>query len=121
MSNKKSARKPEVRPQKPAVEVLSAEKVASATSYDTALARFNAMMVSTTGTCRGVIPTQRATHASALQGLMSKDQAIRQQILQLKAKENEVLAKIRDRVAANLLETMDTAIEEGVLDAPDEV
>jgi hypothetical protein len=52
---------------------------------------------------------------------MSKDQAIRQQILQLKAKENEVLAKIRDRVAANLLETMDTAIEEGVLEAPEEV
>jgi hypothetical protein len=39
----------------------------------------------------------------------------------LKQKENEVLGLIRDRVAENLIDTIDTAVEQGVLQAPEEV
>lgn len=52
---------------------------------------------------------------------MNEDQTIREQILEVKAKENHVLGMIRDRVAANLIETLDTATEQGVLEAPEEV
>jgi hypothetical protein len=51
---------------------------------------------------------------------MNEDQTIRAHILEVKAKENRVLEMIRDRVATNLLETLDTAIEEGVLSAPEQ-
>jgi hypothetical protein len=121
MTCKRNTRKSDLKAQMPVVEVLPAEKAAQATPYATALAKADAVLCSAGGACQGVIPTLRAAHGSAWQGLMSEDQAIRQQVLQLKARENEVLAKIRDRVASNLMETMDTAIEEGVLDAPEEV
>ena len=72
------------------------------------------------GVCRGSIPTQRVSHGSAWQNLMSEDQTIREQILEVKAKENHVLGMIRDRVAANLIETLDAALEQGVLQAPED-
>ena len=114
-------RKPDLKPQIPIVEVLPAAQVMPPTFYATALAKADAVLRSARSECQGVIPTQRAAHGSAWQNLLIEDVTTREQILQLKAKENEVLGMIRDRVATNLLETMDTAIEEGVLDAPDEV
>ena len=63
---------------------------------------------------------QRASHGTAWQNLMSEDQTIREQILEVKAKENQVLGMIRDRVAGNLIETLDTAIEQGLLETPEE-
>jgi hypothetical protein len=119
-----TTKKPKKRDQKlkiSAVEVLPTEKAIPVTAYTTALAKADGVIVSTGGACRGLIPTQRASHASAWQNLMTEDQATREQILQLKVKENEVLGLIRDLVAVNLLETMDAAITQGVLEAPEEV
>jgi hypothetical protein len=122
MCKKKSPKKPKPKPtKKPAIEVLPPEEATPPVIHVTALARADAVIRSADRIFRGVIPTQRASHGSAWQNLVSEDQTIRQQILEVKAKENEVLGMIRDRVAANLVETLDTAIEQGVLVAPEEV
>jgi hypothetical protein len=121
MTAKNNTKKSDQKPQIIAIEVLPAEKTALTTLHTVALARADTVMSSPSGTCRGLIPSQRASHGAVWQNLLTEDQATREQILRIKAKENEVLTLIRDRVAANLMETIDAAIEQGVLAAPEEV
>jgi hypothetical protein len=73
------------------------------------------------GSTQGTISTQRAEHTGKWQELLRQDQATRVQILELKEKENQVLELIRDKVAGNLIETIDSAVEQGILEAPEEV
>jgi hypothetical protein len=70
---------------------------------------------------QGTITEQRANHDSSWRQLISEDTQTRSEILELKAKENQVLVAIREKVAGNLIETIDSAVEEGVLEAVDEV
>ena len=121
MTTKDNNKKRDQKAKTSAVEMLPTEKAIPATLYTAALTKADAVISSAGGACRGLIPTERAAHRSAWQTLLEEDQTTRRQILQLKAKENEVLGKIRDRVASNLLDTMDSAIEQGVLEAPEEV
>lgn len=121
MCNRKNSKKPKVRAKTSVIEVLPAEKGTPPVTHIAALARADAVTRSGGGVCGGVIPAQRASHGSAWQNLMSEDQTIRDQILEVKAKENQLLGMIRDRVAANLMETLDTAIEQGVLEATEGV
>jgi hypothetical protein len=121
MSTKNNAKKVDKKRQIAAVELLPVEKTARATLYDLALARVDALVRSSSGACRGVLPERLASHESAWQNLLKEDHVTRDQILQLKMKENEVLSMIRDRVAENLMETIDTAAEQGILRVPEEV
>jgi hypothetical protein len=105
----------------PNVEVLPLEISQEKNAYGSALARVNAVLAAKGGTTRGTISEQRAVHNSGWEELLKEDQATRSQILELKSKENEVLGLIRDRVAENLIDTIDTAVGQGVLQAPEEV
>lgn len=105
----------------PNVEVLPAEIPHENNAYGNALARVNAVLAARGGTTRGTIAEQRASHHSDWEDLIREDRMTRGQILELKSKENQVLSLIRDRVAENLIETIDTAVEQGVLQAPEEV
>ena len=97
--------------------VVSPEKNA----YAYALTRVNAVLAAKEGNLQGSVSEQRASHSSAWENLLREDRVTRGHILELKRKENEVLELIRDRVAENLMETIDTAVEQGVLRAPEEV
>ncbi len=64
---------------------------------------------------RGIIPQQRDEHASEWHRLLAKDRKLRAEILNLKGRENQVLTIIRDRVMTNLVDTVDTAMNQGLL------
>ena len=66
----------------------------------------------------GRIPEIRSEHSCQWGKLLAEDVALRQQILDLKRKENSLLGLIRDKVAENVIETADQATQEGVLKAP---
>jgi hypothetical protein len=120
MPIKSKDKKTSPKPQKTLAELMPVKIFVPAGPYAAALARADAVIRSS-GVCRGIIPADRASHESAWQNLLTEDQVTRDQILELKAKENQILGVIRDRVAENLMETMDAAIEQGILAAPEEV
>lgn len=97
--------------------LVSAEK----NTYLSALARVNSVLTATSGNLQGSVSEQRASHSTAWENLLREDRVTRGHILELKQKENEVLGLIRDRVAENLMDTIDTAVQQGVLRAPEEV
>ena len=105
----------------PQVEVLPAKGPQEKNTYGYALARVNAVLSIRGGNLKGTIAEQRVSHNSGWEELLREDRTARSQILELKSKENEVLGLIRDRVAENLIDTIDTAVEQGVLQAPEEV
>ena len=118
---KKKVKKQRAIAKKSAIEVLAAQEITPPVAHVAALARADAVVRAAGGVRQGLIPSQRASHGSAWQNLMNEDQAIRGQILEVKAKENRVLEMIRDQLAADLVDTLDTAIEQGVLNSPEEV
>jgi hypothetical protein len=77
MSTAKSAKRRDHKPESPVAEVLPIEKVTPATMYTTALAKSDAVLASTGGACRGLIPMQRAYHGSTWQNLLKEDQSTR--------------------------------------------
>lgn len=117
--NKKTTGKPATGV--PHVEVLPAEPSQPIDRYENALTRVNSVLSVRGGNPQGTFSEQRSVHYSIWQSLLKEDRTARQQILELKAKENQVLNLIRDKVADNLIQTIDAAVEEGVLQAPEEV
>jgi hypothetical protein len=103
------------------VEVPLAETSQPEDRYGSALVKADAVLATGVGTSSGTISEQRARHYSGWDELLREDQTTRSQILELKSKENQVLGLIRDRVAENLIETIDKATEQGILKAPEEV
>ncbi|MFC1834105.1 hypothetical protein ACFL2Q_05140 [Thermodesulfobacteriota bacterium] len=115
----KTNRKTKTEPIEP--EVLVNEESVATDECEMALARVNRALATKDGNAQGIISEQRAYHSDSWQELMAQDGRTRSQILQLKAKENEVLTAIRNRVASNLMETLDVATEQGLLEATEEV
>ncbi|MFC1835949.1 hypothetical protein ACFL2Q_14725 [Thermodesulfobacteriota bacterium] len=105
----------------PQVKVPSTDVPQLMDRYGSALARVNAVLTARGGPVTGTISEQRASHNSGWEELLKEDRMTRSQILELKEKENQVLGLIRDRVAGNLMDTIDTAVDQGVLVAPEEV
>lgn len=103
------------------VEILPPEVSQEKNAYTSALTRVDAVLSIGGGNPKGTIAEQRVSHHSDWEELLREDHITRGQILELKSKENQVLGLIRDRVAENLMDTIDTAVEQGVLQAPEEV
>ena len=120
-TTKKKKAADETNPKTSQVEVLPVEVSQEKNTYGNALARVNAVLAARGGATHGIISEQRASHNTGWEELLKEDRTTRSQILELKSKENQVLGLIRDRVADNLMDTIDTAVEQSVLQAPEEV
>ena len=103
------------------VEIFPSEVPQEKNAYTSALTRVDAVLSIRGGNPKGSIAELRVSHHSDWEELLREDHITRGQILELKSKENQVLGLIRDRVAENLMDTIDTAVEQGVLQAPEEV
>ncbi len=105
----------------PQVEILPSMASEHLDSYQLALTKVNVVTMAKGGSPQGTISMQRAEHDGRWHELLRQDQGTRDQILKLKEKENQVLDLIGDKVAGNLIETIDSAVEQGILEAPEEV
>ncbi|GEM_PF-1971920 len=125
MPAKKTTKKKKTQDKKtvmtPQVEVLPAEVSHEKNPYGNALARVNTVLAVRGGNPVGTISEQRSSHYSGWDELLKEDRRTRSQILELKSKENEVLNLIKNRVADGLIETIDSAVAQGLLHEPEEV